>query len=68
MDYLSRALATTPFSFVEVLSPCPTQYGRRNQLDTPTSMFDQLMASCVDRAEIDATHPLPECDTVLGEF
>jgi 2-oxoglutarate ferredoxin oxidoreductase subunit beta len=68
MDYLSRALATTSFSFVEVLSPCPTQYGRRNQLDTPASMFDQLQDSCNERAEIDPSLPMPESNIVLGEF
>ena len=68
MDYLSRALATTSFSFVEVLSPCPTQYGRRNQLDTAAEMFDQLQDSCAERAEIDPSLSLPEGSILLGEF
>jgi 2-oxoglutarate ferredoxin oxidoreductase subunit beta len=68
LEYLRRALETPKFSFVEVLSPCPTQYGRRNRQDTPASMFDQLAASCRDRAEIDPAIPLPEGSIVLGEF
>jgi len=68
MEYLSRALETPAFSFVEVLSPCPTQYGRRNRLDTPAGMLDQLSAACMDRAEIDPSLPLPEDRIVLGEF
>jgi 2-oxoglutarate/2-oxoacid ferredoxin oxidoreductase subunit beta len=68
MDYLGRALGTPSFSFVEVLSPCPTQYGRRNRQDTPADMFDQLSRSCVERAEIDPSRPLPESNLVLGEF
>ncbi len=68
MEYLRRALTSPSFSFVEVLSPCPTQYGRRNQQDTPAVMFDSLSAACADRSEIDASLPLPEDRIVLGEF
>jgi 2-oxoglutarate ferredoxin oxidoreductase subunit beta len=68
MDYLSRALEANSFSFVEVLSPCPTQYGRRNLMETPAGMFDELFASCKDRAEIDPSIALPEGNIVLGEF
>jgi 2-oxoglutarate ferredoxin oxidoreductase subunit beta len=68
MDYLSRALAAKSFSFVEVLSPCPTQYGRRNLLETPASMFDQLQMSCIKRHEIDPSFPMPEGSLTLGEF
>jgi 2-oxoglutarate ferredoxin oxidoreductase subunit beta len=68
MEYLSRALTTPSFSFVEVLSPCPTQYGRRNGQDTPAAMFDQLSVSCTDRSEIDPSLSLPEDRIVLGEF
>jgi 2-oxoglutarate ferredoxin oxidoreductase subunit beta len=68
MDYIGRALETNSFAFVEVLSPCPTQYGRRNLMETPAGMFDELSASCKERAEIDPSHPLPEGNVVLGEF
>ena len=68
MDYITRALETPAFSFVEVLSPCPTQYGRRNQQDTPAMMFDYLGRVCTERTEIDPTLPLPDGAVVLGEF
>ena len=68
IDYLCRALETPSFSFVEVLSPCPTQYGRRNRQDTPSGMFDQLADSCTERTEIDPYASLPEGTIVLGEF
>ena len=68
MDYITRALETPAFSFVEVLSPCPTQYGRRNQQDTPAMMFDYLGRVCTERSEIDPTLPLPDDAVVLGEF
>ena len=33
------------FSFIEVLSPCPTQFGRRNQLKKSSDMFIELKNS-----------------------
>ena len=68
MDYIGRALETPSFSFVEVLSPCPTQYGRRNRQDTPAMMFDHLHGVCKARNEIDPFLALPEGGIVLGEF
>jgi 2-oxoglutarate ferredoxin oxidoreductase subunit beta len=68
IDYLGRALRTPAFSFVEVLSPCPTQYGRRNRQDTAADMFDSLSSSCSERPGIDPSMPLPEGNLVLGEF
>jgi 2-oxoglutarate/2-oxoacid ferredoxin oxidoreductase subunit beta len=68
IDYLGRALGTPAFSFVEVLSPCPTQYGRRNRQDTAADMLDHLSSSCSERTEIDPSLPLPEGNLVLGEF
>ncbi len=44
---LRRALAHPGFAFVEVLSPCPTQAGRRNQLGSPAEMLRALNARCV---------------------
>jgi 2-oxoglutarate ferredoxin oxidoreductase subunit beta len=68
IDYIGRALETPSFSFVEVLSPCPTQYGRRNRQDTPAMMFDHLSRFCRERSEIDPSLSLPEGSVVLGEF
>jgi 2-oxoglutarate ferredoxin oxidoreductase subunit beta len=67
MDYISRALEMKGFSFVEVLSPCPTQYGRRNQQETPAMMIDHLRGCCVERTELDLSAPLPDA-ILLGEF
>jgi len=44
---LKRALQHKGFAFVEVLSPCPTQYGRRNELGTPTAMLLSVKDACV---------------------
>jgi 2-oxoglutarate/2-oxoacid ferredoxin oxidoreductase subunit beta len=44
---IEKALAHVGFSFIEVLSPCPTQFGRRNQLDRPEQMIRELMKRCI---------------------
>jgi len=68
MEYLSRALEHPGFSFVEVLSPCPTQYGRRNRLDSPAAMLEHLESTCRDRVPLDPKSE-PESDLlVLGEW
>ncbi len=68
MEYLSRALTTPSFSFVEVVSPCPTQFGRRHRLDSPGALFHQVAENCRERRELDPSLPPPEEVVVLGEF
>jgi 2-oxoglutarate ferredoxin oxidoreductase subunit beta len=53
---IKAAIQTVGFSLVEVLSPCPTNYGRRNQMGDPaafldyykeiTYLYDPAKASC----------------------
>ena len=47
MASIKRALQTNGFRFIEVLSPCPTQFGRHNQLDTAADMIKDLMDRCI---------------------
>jgi len=47
INSIKRALQHKGFSFLEVLSPCPTQYGRRNRLDRPEDLVRDLMDRCV---------------------
>jgi len=44
---IRRALAHPGFAFIEVLSPCPTQAGRRNRLGTPAEMLRALQQRCI---------------------
>ena len=44
---IKKAILHKGFSFIEVLSPCPTQYGRRNRLDRPDEMIRDLMDRCI---------------------
>lgn len=66
---IKKALQHTGFSFIEVLSTCPTQYGRRNANPTPIGMLRALKENCV---MIDRTRDMcPEelvGKTIIGEF
>lgn len=44
---LQKALLHKGFAFVEVLSSCPTQFGRRNDLPTPARMLRHFKETCV---------------------
>ena len=48
---IKKALGHVGFSFIEVLSPCPTQFGRRNQIDRPEEMIQDLMRRCILKEE-----------------
>jgi 2-oxoglutarate ferredoxin oxidoreductase subunit beta len=48
---VKKALTTPSFAFIDVLSPCPTQFGRRNRYDSAADMLRVLMESCVSREE-----------------
>ncbi|MBW1921450.1 MAG: 2-oxoacid:ferredoxin oxidoreductase subunit beta [Deltaproteobacteria bacterium] len=69
VEAIKKALKLNGFSFIEVLSPCPTQFGRRNQYDSPTEMIALLLERCISKEE--AEH-LSEEDLrgkiITGEF
>ena len=44
---IKKALQHTGFAFIEVLSTCPTQFGRRNDNPTPIGMLRALKQKCV---------------------
>jgi 2-oxoglutarate/2-oxoacid ferredoxin oxidoreductase subunit beta len=44
---IKKALRHVGFSFIEVLSPCPTQYGRWNRLERPEEMIQDLIRRCI---------------------
>jgi len=66
---IKRALQIEGFSFVEVLSPCPTQFGRRNQLGNPPDMIQSLFDRCITREEVLGLSPEElEGKIITGEF
>jgi 2-oxoglutarate/2-oxoacid ferredoxin oxidoreductase subunit beta len=44
---IKTAIQHVGFSFIEVLSPCPTQFGRRNRLEKPEDIMRDLVDRCV---------------------
>ena len=69
MDGIKKALQTPCFSFIEVLSPCPTQFGRRNELDTAVDMFKFLMEKCISKEDAECLEPEELKDKIItGEF
>ena len=66
---IKKALQTNGFCFIEVLSPCPTQFGSHNQLDTPADMITDLMDRCITRSKAKNLSPEElKSKIVTGEF
>jgi len=66
---IKKALQINGFRFIEVLSPCPTQFGRHNQLDTPVDMIKELMDKCITRKKAKNLPPKElKGKIITGEF
>ncbi len=69
MAAIKKALNMEGFTFIEALSPCPTQFGRRNRADSSVHMLRSLMETCITReqaAEMDGT--ALQNKIITGEF
>jgi len=51
INSLKKALRHVGFSFLDVLSPCPTQFGRRNRQAKPEDMIQELIRQCIRKEE-----------------
>jgi 2-oxoglutarate ferredoxin oxidoreductase subunit beta len=51
VNAIKKALAVRGFAFVEVLSPCPAQFGRRNQYESTAEMLKMLSENCISKEE-----------------
>ncbi len=66
---IKRILLREGFSFIEVLSPCPTQYGRRNRLDRPEDLIRDLIRRCVTEEEAEGMTDEELAEKIItGEF
>jgi 2-oxoglutarate ferredoxin oxidoreductase subunit beta len=66
---IKKALTMNRFTFIDVLSPCPTQYGRRNRYDSPADMLKALMENCITMEEAECLGPEGlEGKIITGEF
>jgi len=58
---IERAVSTKGFCFIETISPCPTQFGRRNRFDQIDKLYDDLVSRYITRQE---AHKMDPKDTV----
>jgi len=69
INAIKKSFSINGFTFIEVLSPCPTQFGRRNRFDSPADMLKILMDRCITTEE---AVTLPENELkdkiITGEF
>lgn len=69
INAIKKSLQTVGFSFIEALSPCPTQFGRRNLYDSPSHMMKFLLESCITEEEaVRLSENDLESHTITGEF
>jgi 2-oxoglutarate ferredoxin oxidoreductase subunit beta len=69
VNAIKKTLAVRGFAFIEVLSPCPTQFGRRNQYDSPAEMLKLLSERCVSKEEAERLSPEELRERIVtGEF
>jgi 2-oxoglutarate ferredoxin oxidoreductase subunit beta len=59
---MGQALAKRGFSFLEIIAPCPTNYGRRNKIGDGLAMMRDLR----DHTQTKAPPPLEELNLTLG--
>lgn len=66
---IKRGFENDGFSFIEVVSQCPTYYGRKNKIRTPTAMAVTMKTNTIFKSEADR---MKEKDImgkiVIGEF
>jgi 2-oxoglutarate ferredoxin oxidoreductase subunit beta len=69
VNAINKALLNPGFSFVEVVSQCPTYYGRKNKLKTPVDMIRMFKDSSVNKRRADnMTDEELHGKIIVGEF
>jgi 2-oxoglutarate ferredoxin oxidoreductase subunit beta len=63
--YIEKAIRKTGFSVVEVLTPCPTTYGRRNREGTPVDMMMWQKEHAVSQSRANRMSPEELVDKVV---
>lgn len=66
---IEKALKNKGFSFIEVMSQCPTYYGRKNKLRTPIEMMQWMKTSSILKNKADKLEESElEGKIIVGEF
>lgn len=70
MASMEDAIMSKGFSFIEVVNPCPTTFGRRNKFDTGLKMLNFFKKHTVIKHGIDPkdTNIVFGKDLIVGEF
>ena len=69
INAIKKALLHVGFSFIEALSPCPTQYGRRNRQDRAEDMIQELLRRCILEEEAQGLTEEERAERIVtGEF
>lgn len=69
-DSISEAILKRGFSFVEILAPCPTSFGRRNKMRNPMDLLKFYHERSVIRNDIDPNEAALDFNKnlVVGKF
>jgi len=68
-ESIKKALTKKGFTFIEVISPCPTEYGRRNRMRDPVEYMRWLKSVSEIRHFIDPREAEISSDRIIvGEF
>lgn len=66
---IKKALQTEGFAFIEAITPCPVQFGRRNKLGGPAEMLKDLMTRCISEEKAAMLSPEELKDKIItGEL
>ena len=66
---IMAALQHSGFSLVEILTPCHTQFGRKNRYKTPVDMFKWLQKSVIPLEKYEKLEPAEAADKLpMGVF
>jgi 2-oxoglutarate/2-oxoacid ferredoxin oxidoreductase subunit beta len=69
INAIKKGLLHEGFSFIEALSPCPTQYGRKNRLDRPDEMIRDLIERCIPEEDAAGFSEAQLAEKIItGEF
>ena len=66
---IKKGLKNKGFSFIEIVSQCPTYFGRKNKMKTPVKMMDHIKNSTIyiNNTKLMSEHELAD-KIVVGEF
>jgi 2-oxoglutarate ferredoxin oxidoreductase subunit beta len=66
---IKKGLENKGFSFIEVISQCPTYYGRKNKLRTPIEMMNYMKESSINKRRADKMEEEElQGKIIVGEF